>query len=685
MLLRYHRAFNRVYLHSQSRLHSSSVFLSARNGLFANKEQLFKNIICTCHTTGIIQSRLMGSSFPNITDFTNCREYLLKAIENRKFEINSDEWEYLLDQIVETLPANSHGNNFVKHYHCHTFALGVCAEAGNASAAIALLEYMKRGDEKITDIHRKFVCKAFQQQFKTSKEASSNKGTSSSSASERLIESSLVDKLLSICDEILQNESFSIDYSHIDVLTDVATALAYTSKWLEGYKIWEKLRHNKSTKDDICTDSEVNHGKILKFQVDESTAESTPVFGRIHNIAFALARTALENNREDIFWTILNDASFHNNHVYIRYGVSNEMLKKNEEIYEEYLRYSIEKYRDSSTEALDALSKLFEYLRKHFVLISLKFYWVLHNILSENAQIFDTKSSTNKNNKKCVQMKQNKFGDTLRCKNCRESIGSPHLSQRDIDLLKDNIMNRLIVSDDIYQNSDPQELKKFDAVLTQKETFDIVIDGLNVCGLASQGVKKGDTWKERRMNPRLYYQTQEFILLSVLKKLQEQELKPLLIHRKVLEKFKNFKEIKKLCQYVILDNTSNDDPFFIAAALNSGPKTYILTNDILRQHNTNLEDVYLRRIFSYWQMLSQVKVKWLSFITERPDDKGIFKAEDGSFRKVQLYFPDNRVIRASRNSNGWHIPITPAIPEQKPGRSVPVTMIRPTNWACISN
>jgi len=685
MLLRCHRALYRVYLHSQSRLHSSGVFLSARNGLFATKEQLFKNIICTSHTTDTIQTRLIGSSFPNITDFSNCREYLLKAIENRKFEIDSDEWEYLLDQIVETLPANTHGNNLVKHYHCHTFALGVCAEAGNASAAITLVEYMKRCDEKITDIHRKFACKAFQQQFKTSKQASSNNGINSSRASDRLIESSLVDKLLSICGEILQNESVSIDYSHIDVLTDVATALAYTSKWLEGYEIWEKLRHNKSTKEDICTDSEVNHGKIAKYQVDEFTSESTPVFGRIHNIAFALARTALENSREDIFWTILNDASFHNNHVYIRYGVSNDMLKKNEDIYEEYLRYTVTKYRDRPTEALDALFKLFEYLRKHYVLISLNFYWVLHNILLENVQIFDTKSCTNKNNKKCVQMKQNKFGDTLRCKNCHESIGSPHLSQRDIDLLKDNIMSRLIVSDDIYQNSDPQELEKFDAVLTQKETFDIVIDGLNVCGLASQTVKKEDTWKERRVNRPQNHRTQEFILLSVLKKLQEKGLKPLLIHRRYLEKFRNFHEIKKLCQYVILDTTSNDDPFFIAAALNSGPKTYILTNDMLRQHNTNLEDGYLRRIFSYWQMLSQVKVKWLSFITERPDDKGIFTAEDGSFRKVQLFFPDNRVIRASRNSNGWHIPITPAIPEQKLGRSVPRTMIRPTNWACISN
>ena len=105
---------------------------------------------------------------------------------------------------------------------------------------------------------------------------------------------------------------------------------------------------------------------------------------------------------------------------------------------------------------------------------------------------------------------------------------------------------------------------------------------------------------------------------------------------------------------------------------------------MLRQHNNGLEDPYLQRIFSYWQMLAQVKCKWLVFKTDHPNNKGIFNPKDNSYRKVMLYFPDNRVIRATRNTHGWHIPITGKMPHQNEGGNVPQTMIRPTDWACIS-
>ena len=112
--------------------------------------------------------------------------------------------------------------------------------------------------------------------------------------------------------------------------------------------------------------------------------------------------------------------------------------------------------------------------------------------------------------------------------------------------------------------------------------------------------------------------------------------------------------------------------------------TLHLTNDMLRQHCWNLEDPYLKRIFSYWQMLAQVKCKWLSFQSISPNDHGLFNSDDGSYQKVMLYFPDNRVIRATRNTHGWHIPITGNKPRQNDGQNVPLTMIRPTDWLCIS-
>ena len=140
-------------------------------------------------------------------------------------------------------------------------------------------------------------------------------------------------------------------------------------------------------------------------------------------------------------------------------------------------------------------------MRKHFILISMSFYKVLEDMLLVNETSIDTRTASRKDMKKCVRVKQNKFGDAFYCKNCHQPIGSPKLSQKDIDLLKDNIITRLIVKDDIYQSSHPNELKQFDAVLTKNGNFDIVVDGLNVCGLASQEIKTKDYYsKERKYN-----------------------------------------------------------------------------------------------------------------------------------------------------------------------------------------
>ena len=694
MLFQYLSKSSRAYIFSHITIRKRYIFCLAKNGPCVTNEGLCNKAIIAKHSNNATLDRSIGTFFPNITDFTNCKDYLRKSISGRSFDANSDDWEYLLDQIVETLPAETgniqefeetkesrkHGKfrgttNFVKQYHCHSFALNVCVEVGNISAAFALLEQMKRSNEKITDIHRKLVLKAFQRHFERENDGIKSGDLKSLSVKDKLVEAKLVDQVICICDDVIKNERLATDYSHLDALISVATTLAYTSKWLDGYELWDKLRTYDSTKLKICTDSEPT------FLSDPAT----PVFGRLHKCAYTLAKSALRDGREDLFWIILNDHSFHNNHVYIRYGVNNEMLKKNEEIFEEYLRHCKEKFKGSSVESFDALSKLFEYMRKHFMLISMSFYKVLEDMFLENELSIDTQAAFRKGMKKCVRVKQTKLGDAYHCKNCRQPIGSPHLSQKDIDLLKDNIISRLIVKDDIYQSSHPNELKKFDAILAKNENFDIVVDGLNVCGLASQEVKTKEYYtKERKYSLKNFQNNQNFILYTVLKKLKQQGLKTLLIHRKHLKRFQNFNEIRELCQYVILDDTSNDDPFFIAAALNSGPKTYILTNDLLRVHNNQLNDPYLQRIFSYWQMLCQVRCKWLAYKSCRSDEKGLFNAEDGSYRKPQLYFPDNRVIRATRNSHGWHIPITPAIPVQNKANNVPITMIRPTDWACIS-
>ena len=675
MVMQYSCNLVRRYVKSQISILSRNIPYSVQNGPIARKRHLHNN--ANACQRNVSQSTVTRKSLPSITEFSNCTDYLQKSLENRNFDIISEDWEYLLDQIVETLPATSELSKLVKPFHCHSFALGICAEVGNTSAAVALIEYMKRSDEEITDIHRKFVLKAYENHLKVSSNDDSYWSSKTLSASEKLIESDI----LNICNDITKNASsiqITSNYSQIDLLISVANTLVHTTKWLEGYNLWNKLIQNDGTNKKVCTGAEPRYLKD----------ESTPIFGRLHRTAYSLANVALINDREDIFWTILNDSSFHNNHVYIRHGVNHDMLKKNEDIFEKYLRYCKKKYVDSPNEEADAISKLFEYMRAHFILISLEFFRVLEDILSETQPKMGSEIISGVN-EKCVRVKQNKFGGPTKCKNCLQPISSPHLSQKDIDLLKENIMSKLILKDDVYLSTNPSELRMFDAVLAKSGSYDIIVDGLNVCGLAGNNrnddfKKEKDYYTKEKRIDMGYRRHQEFILQSVLEKLNERGLKPLLIHRKYLKKYRNIKEINKLCQYVILETTSNDDPFFIAAALNSGPKTYILTNDMLRQHNNGLEDPYLQRIFSYWQMLAQVKCKWLVFKTDHPNNKGIFNANDNTFRKVMLYFPDNRVIRATRNTHGWHIPITGNMPRQNEGGNVPLTMIRPTDWACIS-
>ena len=221
-----------------------------------------------------------------------------------------------------------------------------------------------------------------------------------------------------------------------------------------------------------------------------------------------------------------------------------------------------------------------------------------------------------------------------------------------------------------------------------------MVDGLNVCGLAGfskvrRSAKKAGLASKMDFATRALskqnYETQSFLLVTVLKMLRERGLNVLLIHRKSLKRLNDFKEISELCRFVILEDTSVDDPFFIAAALNSGPKTYILTNDLLRQHSFALNDPYLQQIFTYWQMQSQVKCKWLAFKGNKSKEKWwLHDSSDGVVRTPQLFFPDNLVIRATRTKCGWHIPIDPKPKSHDIDPLYPVSMMRPSDWACIS-
>merc|ERR1719209_1429227 len=105
MVMQYSCNLVRRYVKSQISILSRNIPYSVQNGPIARKRHLH-NSANACQRN-VSQSTVTRKSLPSITEFSNCTDYLQKSLENRNFDIISEDWEYLLDQIVETLPATS--------------------------------------------------------------------------------------------------------------------------------------------------------------------------------------------------------------------------------------------------------------------------------------------------------------------------------------------------------------------------------------------------------------------------------------------------------------------------------------------------------------------------------------------------------------------------------------------------
>ena len=98
--------------------------------------------------------------------------------------------------------------------------------------------------------------------------------------------------------------------------------------------------------------------------------------------------------------------------------------------------------------------------------------------------------------------------------------------------------------------------------------------------------------------------------MVVLEYFHELGLKVCLIHRNYIKKSEAYPEILALCESMfLLDKHSNDDIFCLMAAMNSGPKTMVLTNDTFRQHAYKIKDPKLKKLFLKWQFHRVIRMR----------------------------------------------------------------------------
>jgi len=207
------------------------------------------------------------------------------------------------------------------------------------------------------------------------------------------------------------------------------------------------------------------------------------------------------------------------------------------------------------------------------------------------------------------------------CKQCGHSLPKIIFSEKDFQELAKSVMDRVIIGSDIYQNTNPKELSKFEKFIENTKPYDIVIDGLNLTYIQNHSV------------PTL------LLLIKVIKYFHKFGKKILVLTRKHQKKLSAFKHIERHAFVFLTDNLSADDPYILYATMVSGMNTMFVSLDLMRQHMHSLNNTRLRQEFKKWQFSHQYFVKT-------------------SANGIRIQEPFVCMPIAQKTDNCWHVPYT---------------------------
>lgn len=108
---------------------------------------------------------------------------------------------------------------------------------------------------------------------------------------------------------------------------------------------------------------------------------------------------------------------------------------------------------------------------------------------------------------------------------------------------------------------------------------------------------------------------------------------------------RNWNYVTENADTFLAQSLSQDDPYLLYCALNSGLNTIIVTKDLMRSHLFKLVDPRLKVLFNHWLMQSQYQLKYV-------DNRGrvFFKV---CFAKITLKFYKNHcfIVSSSLHKN----------------------------------
>ncbi|XP_040055529.2 mitochondrial ribonuclease P catalytic subunit isoform X1 [Gasterosteus aculeatus] len=214
------------------------------------------------------------------------------------------------------------------------------------------------------------------------------------------------------------------------------------------------------------------------------------------------------------------------------------------------------------------------------------------------------------------------------CGGCGSGLESIQLTAGEYQQLKDRVMTDIIQGRDVFNKTTPEELEMFKVFVERKPAFDVVVDGLNVANISKDKGRQSE------------------MLLTVVSELERQGLTVLVLGRKHMLRPSrswdrhNMKLLQQKAHCFFTDNISEDDPFLLYAALQSGNHCRFVSRDLMRDHKACLPDGATRRLFFKWQRGHQLVV-----------DGHVAAGRRVRFQSIPSY---DTIIQTSAGS--WHVP-----------------------------
>ncbi|XP_043227099.1 mitochondrial ribonuclease P catalytic subunit-like [Amphibalanus amphitrite] len=165
-----------------------------------------------------------------------------------------------------------------------------------------------------------------------------------------------------------------------------------------------------------------------------------------------------------------------------------------------------------------------------------------------------------------------------RCEHCGLHLPPDRLSVADFREVRDALERRVLIGEDVFQTSTPEEVERFRSFVERTAPYDVVVDGLNV-GLATAGVRGGAP-----LSAALVQVVDHFAV--------QQGKKVLVVGRYHMRGWKkaDMGYVKRHALLFTADNMSSDDAFLLYAVMHSHPGTQFVTRDFFRDHAARLPD-----------------------------------------------------------------------------------------------